>query len=274
MIKRFIAVTALLCASIGVQAERYITLSPHLTEILYDLGVGEQIVGTVDYSDYPEEAKQLPVIGNFQQLNIESIVALRPDIIFAWPDGNPDLQLQRLEELGLKVFKSGPNDLQQLANEITTIGTLVGKTARATEIHQTILDESARLATRYGSSKPMSVIYQIWHQPLRALGSDPWLIDILHHCGATNIFAHLPQAYPQVSIESVVSKQPDIIILPETSVEAARDELWQKWQSIEAVKQQHIITINADWLHRYTGRSIKGVIALCEAIDSIRNKQS
>ena len=272
MITRLLLVITLLCTSIGLQAERYITLSPHLTEILYDLGVGEQIVGTVDYSDYPEEAKQLPVIGNFQQLNIESIVALRPDVVFAWPDGNPDLQLQRLQELGLNVFKSGPKDLQQLANEIKTIGAMVGKSERARIISQTIADESSRLASRYGSAKSMSVIYQIWHQPLRALGSDPWLVDILQHCGATNIFANLPQAYPQVSIESVVSKQPDIIILPETSVEAARDELWQKWQSIEAVKKQQIITINADLLHRYTGRSIQGVIALCEAVDSIRNK--
>ena len=96
-------------------AERYITLAPHLTEILYDLNVGDQIVGTVEHSDYPAQAKQIAVIGNFQQLNIESIIALTPKIIFAWPDGNPEMQLDRLEQLGIRIFKSAPADLSELA---------------------------------------------------------------------------------------------------------------------------------------------------------------
>ena len=91
------------------QHGRYISLAPHLTEILFELGVGAQIVGTVEHSDFPAEASQIPIIGNHHQLNIEAIVAAEPDVVFIWPDGNPELQLQRLRKAGLTLFESSPD---------------------------------------------------------------------------------------------------------------------------------------------------------------------
>ncbi len=270
---RLIILIVILCSSVNCYAKSYITLSPHLTEILFDLEVGEQIVATVEHSDYPEQARDIPTIGNFQGLNIESIVALQPDVIFAWPDGNPDLQLQRLEQLGFHVFKSSPQNLTQLLAEIRAIGKLVNQTERAQQISTELEDEIEHITTLYQSQEQLSAVYQVWHQPLRALGSDPWLNDVLTRCGITNIFSHLPQAYPLVSIEAVVAKQPDIIILPETNKQRANDELWQKWPSVSAVKKEQIVTINADWLHRYTRRSILGISSLCKAVDAIRRKQ-
>ena len=269
---RFLLILLIIVCSCQIQAKKYVSLSPHLTEILFDLGVGEQLVGTVEHSDYPAAAKDLAIIGNFHQLNIEAIVAYQPDIIFAWPDGNPQLQLDRLADLGLQIFESRPQNLQQLIDEIITIGNLVGKTQRATQLTDAMRYEARQISERFQAKQPMRVFYQIWHQPLRALGSDPWLNDLLSRCGAVNLFAHLPQAFPLVSIEAVLEKQPDIILLPEANQHAANVELWQKWPALSAVKNNNIATINADWLHRYTRRSIQGLSSLCESIDTIRNK--
>lgn len=270
MILRYITFALLLASANTLYAARYITLSPHLTEILFDLNVGDEIVATVEHSDYPERAKSLPIIGNHQSLNIEAIVALEPDMVFAWPDGNPELQLQRLTELGIKVFNSAPKTLEALITEINAIGEIVDETVRADFITEQMARQIALITNTYKNSKPLNVFYQIWHQPLRTLGSDAWLNDLVSRCGAENIFAHLPQAYPQVSIEAVIEKQPDVIIVPESNKQIAEQELWQKWPVLNAVKNNHIVSINADWLHRYTGRSIMGLTSLCESLDAIR----
>ena len=272
MIIRSILLALLLINATSIQAARYITLSPHLTEILFDLNVGTDTVATVEHSDYPERAKSLPIIGNHQSLNIEAIVALEPDVVFAWPDGNPDLQLQRLSELGITLFRSSPKDLEALITEITAIGELVDQNVRATFLTQQMQSEISKIEAQFRTAQKLNVFYQIWHQPLRALGSDPWLNDLVSRCGANNIFAHLPQAYPQVSIEAVIEKQPDVIILPESNQQAAEQELWQKWPVLNAVKNKHIISINPDWLHRYTSRSIRGLTSLCESLDATRIK--
>ena len=270
MILRYVTLAILIASVNTIQAARYITLSPHLTEILYDLNVGDEIVATVEHSDYPERAKLLPIIGNYQSLNIEAIVALKPDIIFAWPDGNPELQLERLSQLGIRIFRSAPGNLDDLISEIKIIGDMVDQPARAAIITEQMQNKIDDLRASYQQQKAVRIFYQIWHQPLRALGSDPWLNDLVSRCGAENIFAHLPQAYPQVSIEAVVEKQPDVIILPETNQQAAEQELWQNWPVLDAVKKNQIITINADWLHRYTSRSIRGLVSLCESLDAVR----
>lgn len=270
MIIKCITLVILLTSVGSLQAARYITLSPHLTEILFDLNVGDEIVATVEHSDYPERAKSIAIIGNHQSLNIEAIVALEPDVVFAWSDGNPGLQLQRLTDLGIKIFYSAPNDLNALMAEINAIGDLVNQSSRAQFITQQMAKQINSISANYENSAPLNVFYQIWHQPLRALGSDAWLNDLLARCGAKNIFAHLPQAYPQVSIEVVIEKQPDVIIMPQSNKLNAEQELWQNWPMLKAVKNNHIVAINADWLHRFTGRSIRGLTSLCESLDALR----
>ena len=250
---------------------RIITLSPHLTEIVFALGAGEQIVATVEYSDYPEAATKIRTIGNSNSLSIESIVSLEPDIVLAWRTGNPELQLQRIKDLGIRIYYSKPESIHGLINEIQEIGDLIGKEAAAERLTSDMRSEVKAIGSQYSAQQAVSVFYQIWHQPLRSVGNDPWLGHLLEYCGGKNIFAHLSQAFPLVSYEAVISANPDVILVPTKSTTTEETEQWQKWSVLNAVKTQQIHKLNPDLLHRFTPRIIMGLKQLCETIDQIRS---
>ena len=145
MIRRSILICLILLPSwlLADSKVRIVTLSPHLVEIVFALGAGEQIVATSEHSDYPEAARDIRTIGNSHSLSIETIVGLQPDIILAWRTGNPELQLQRLADLGVKIFYSKPENTNDLLNEITTIGEFEDRVADQAQL-QNQLDTTGK----------------------------------------------------------------------------------------------------------------------------------
>jgi ABC-type Fe3+-hydroxamate transport system substrate-binding protein len=130
----------------------------------------------------------------------------------------------------------------------------------------------ARITTRYQGRDKVRVYYELWYQPLRTLGSDPWLNDLITRCGGVNVFNHLPQSFPLISVEAVLKKDPDLILSPATNMEQSWHDHWSDWPGLKAVKTNSVAYINADWVHRYTSRSIKGLQQLCEIIHEVRLK--
>jgi len=251
--------------------QRIIALSPHAVEMLFAIGAGDRIIATIEYADYPAAALDIPRIGNFTGIQIEKIVALQPDLIIGWKSGNKLADLNKLESLGFKLFYSHPNTITEIRSELIKMGELTGLQKKANAVASKIQQQHQKIIDQYAQKENVSVFYQLWHDPLRTIGPDNWNETLINDCNGVNIFNDTRTPYPVVSLENVLSKNPEVIIIPHHSGSVAvKKELWNKWQHISAVKQKHIFTIDGDLLHRFGPRAIEGLELLCEAIDSAR----
>jgi iron complex transport system substrate-binding protein len=192
-------------------AQRVISLAPHVTELLYAAGGGAKMVGAVSYSDYPAEAKQLPRVGDNKALDLERIVALKPDLIVVWRHGNAQRQLDRLREMHVPLFFSEPHHLDDIAVSLTKLGQLLGTSPTADAAAAAYRRDIAQLRTQYANRPPVSVFYQVWDQPLMTLNGEHMVSDVIALCGGHNVFAKLEPLVPTVSTEAVLAANPEAI---------------------------------------------------------------
>lgn len=252
-------------------AKRIIALAPHIVENLYAVGAGGLIVGTTEHADFPEQANQIPRIGNYARLNIEQVLAVDPDLIIAWKSGNPSDDLARLKKLGLNIVYSQPDHLEDVAKELKYFGELTGNIALGQQKSAEFLKHLASIRANYQDKKALSVFYELWPRPLTTVANDAWPQQQLNVCQATNPFIDSETDYPQINIENVILKAPQIIIQPSSHGMNSPDNVnWQQWQDIPAVKNNAFIHPDADQLHRMTSRSLDELALLCQKIDQFR----
>jgi vitamin B12 transport system substrate-binding protein len=248
-----------------------IALAPHIVEMLYSIGAGDQIIGTTDFADYPEQAKKIPRIGNYVRLQLERVIELQPDLIIAWKSGNPSDDLARLSQLGFTVVYSQPNTFEDIASEIVHFGKLTGHEQQAQKLAKQFSTELTSIKKTYQDKKSITVFYELWSRPLTTIAKGSWPQQHLDICHATNPFKQVSTPYPQVNIEQVIQSPIDLIIQPLSKNQKDREGFnWQDWPLIPAVKNNHIIQPDADALHRMTLRSLGELKHLCEQIDLIR----
>lgn len=253
------------------KSQKIIALSPHSVELLYLLGVGDRIVATTSFADYPEAAKSIPVIGGYNGIQIEKVLSLQPDLIVAWEDGNKLDDLDQLERLGLNVYRTKTESLTEIADEIRQLGQLVGLPDIANEEANKYLQGLSQLKTRYQDKSPIRFFYQLWSEPLRAMAAKSWINEMLVGCGGQNVFNENIGDYPQVSIENVLAEKPDVIIIPSHHGHGLGEgDFWEKWPEIPAVKNNRIFYVNGDLLHRFSVRTLEGMNTICEYLDTVR----
>ena len=260
-------------------AERIIALSPHITENLFSAGLGERIVATVDYADYPPAALDIPRVGGFADFSVESILSFKPDLVVGWGSGYagfPEL-LAKLEALNINVYVSEPTNLAKIADSVKHLAILGGTWGRDTSpVQQRVIDflqggETLRATYAANPVRP-KVFYQIWNDPLQTLGGGHLVSHLIELCGGQNIFADSDLIAPQVNIETIVDRNPDLIVFTAMDKQVdAITQFWQRWSTINAVDEQRLFRANSDWLSRRTMRSLKGAEQLCQFIDSARN---
>ena len=251
-------------------AQRVISLAPHLTEVVYAVGGGDQMIATVAWSDFPEEAKSLPIIGSNNKINYEALLSLNPDLVLVWRSGNGESIIQRLDSLGLNVYVNEPRKLNSIPETLQKIGRLLGRDTEAKIAMGQFLVTLKSLQQQYQQARKVSVYYQIWQSPLITFGGDHLVSDVLRLCGAKNIFADAVPLVPRVGVESVLAADPEVIIVGQyTDIEAAFD-LWRQWPQLQAVSKNHLYKVDPYLLHRHTPRIILGAQQLCEAIDHVR----
>ena len=252
-------------------AARIVALSPHVTELLFAAGAGEQVVGVSGFSDYPPSAALLPKIGDGSGLDLEAILALQPDLIVAWQSGVSRHRLDQLERLGLPVFYSEPRVPADVASSLERLGLLAGSDSRARQVAERFRRDVDELQQRYSSRTPVRVFYQVWQRPLMTINGDHLISAWLRLCGAQNIFSSLPALVPSVDIEAVIAADPMAIVAGDyPGKDKNWTELWQGWPEIQAVIAGHLFTVPADLLERQTPRALRAVRQLCERIDRIR----
>ncbi|MCW8917379.1 MAG: cobalamin-binding protein [Gammaproteobacteria bacterium] len=254
--------------TLNAPAQRIISLAPHVTEQLYAIGAGERIVGAVDYSDYPEAAKRVPRVGGYSRLDLEQILALKPDLVIGWQGGNNSQQLERLEALGLRLYRSEPRRLDDIASGMERLGLLTGNehdaNDQATQFRQRV--EQLRHAAQ--GRAPRTLFYQIWDRPLMTVNGEHLINEVITLCGGRNIFAALPLPTPKVSTEAVIAADPEVIIASGMGAERPEwlDE-WRQWPQLRAVKGERLYVIDPNLIQRATPRLLDGVAQMCGFIN-------
>ncbi len=252
-------------------ARRIVSLAPHLTELLYAAGAGDRVVGAVSYSDFPPAARSLPQVGDYGSVDLERIVALKPDLIVAWRSGNSSAQLKALERLGFPVFRSEQRALEDIPRTLEQLGELAGSAEVAKAAATTWRRRLARLRQRYAQATPLSVFYEVWHQPLMTVNGKHLISAAIDLCGGRNVFATLPALAPQISVEAVLAADPQVIVA--SGMDSARPEWldeWRVWPQLDAVRHDHLYFVPPDLLQRPGPRFIDGAEQLCQALDRAR----
>jgi len=251
-------------------AQRIISLAPSLTELLFVAGAGNRIVGVSEYSDFPPQAQGIPVVGRYNLLDMEAIVAFGPDLIVAWQSGNPQAAVQSLIDLGFNVYIAEPRTLASIAHQIENFGQLAGTQNTSDAASRYFNEQLGILQSRYEGAPEVSVFYQVWNEPLISVGGDELINDIITLCGGHNIFADQGLA-PKISIESVLSRDPEAIIA--SGMDIARPEWlddWRRWPQMQAVSNDHLYFIPPDLVLRHSLRVLSGALQMCAHLDKVR----
>jgi iron complex transport system substrate-binding protein len=256
-------------------ARRVVTLAPHLTETLFAAGAGDTLVGTVEYSDYPEAAKSVPRVGGYSRPDLETIVALKPDLIVAWDSGNAPANVDKLRTLGFPVYLSQPGRLENVAGEIERLGRLAGSTEAADEAARRFRVRLAGLRAQYGERPVVRTFYQIWKQPLSTIGGRQIISGVISLCGGENVFGALEAMAPVVTVEAVIAADPEAIVA--SGMDEARPEWlddWKRWPALTAVARDNLFFVPPELLQRHTPRLLDGAEWLCGHLETARSRRA
>ncbi|NVM78768.1 iron complex transport system substrate-binding protein [Duganella sp. SG902] len=251
-------------------AQRVISTAPHITELLFAAGGGERVVGAMSYSDYPEAAKRIPVIGSDARIDMERLLALRPDLLVVWQTGNTGPQLAQLKSLGIPVFYSEPKKLDDVATSLTRLGQLLGTDATAQAAARDYRQKIGKLSAAYAQRAPVKVFYQIWEKPLFTLNGEHIVSDALRACGGRNVFAGLKVTAPSVSTEAVLQENPEAIIGGEQHDGQSGVNIWKPYKGLLAVQRDNLFMLDSELLVRATPRIADGLAVLCEKLETAR----
>jgi len=250
-------------------AERIVTLAPHLAEIAFAAGAGAKLVGVSTFSRHPPEAERLPVVASYGRVDVERLIALRPQLVLAWQSGNSPLQIERLERIALPVFVTETRSLADIPRIVRLVGALAGSAASAEARARRLEDEIEELRRRHAGERDIAVFLEIWHAPMLTVNGGHLASDALRLCGAHNVFAGAKALTPLVSRERLLAARPDAIIT--TGVGADAPRAWLGFELLEAVRRGRVYSIDPDSLYGQGPHFLQGVRALCDRLELLRN---
>lgn len=260
--------------SISQPAQRIIALSPHIVETLFAAGAGSKLVGAVEYSDYPPNAKSIPRVGGYAGINLEALASLRPDLVIGWETGNSPGAIEKIRQLGIPVYLSQVNTVAQIAAEIDNFGQLAGTQKTAKTASEAFRAKLAQLTQTYSSRPTVRVFYQISESPLMTIGGEQIISNALSVCGGQSIFANLTSMAPVVTQEAVLVANPEIIMTSGMEkINPQALDIWKKWPKLTATQRQNFFFIDSDLINRNGPRIIEGTQMLCKAIQTARDRR-
>lgn len=247
-------------------AQRIVALAPHLVETLYAIGAGPRVAAAVDYSDYPPQAAQLPRVGGYAGISVEAVLRRQPDLIVAWRDGGHARELARLRQLGVPVYISAPLRPEDVAQDMRALGVLTARDTAAAALAARFDRTLAQQRSQYAGARPISVFLQLSEQPLFSVSAHSFVGQLLSLCGARNVFADAVPPAPQVSVEAVLARRPQLVLaFSDTALSR-----WQAWPQLPAVASHNLLRVSEGSISRPGPRLADGVVALCRDIDQAR----
>lgn len=254
--------------SLARPAWRIVTLAPHLAEIAFAAGAGAKLAGVSSFSRHPAEAARLPVVASYGRVDIERLIALRPDLVLAWRSGNSALQIDRLERIGIRVFATEARSLADIPRIVRLIGALAGSAEVAEARARQFENEIADLRARYAAERRVAVFLEIWHAPLLTVNGGHLISDALRLCGGRNVFDAAKTLTPLVSREQILDARPEAIVTGGFGSESL--QAWRGLELVPAVRNRRIYAIDPDWLHAQGPHVVDGLRALCERLELAR----
>jgi len=253
---------------------RIVTLAPGATEMLDAAGGGGQLVATIEYSGQPASAKSLPKIGTLGAIDIERLIAVRPDVVVVWPDGNNPAQIATIERLGIPVYRQEAVTLDGIGESVRRLGRLTGTSSVADREAKSLEAKLASLRKEYvHTGRPPTVLLEVWNRPLYTVGGRELMSDALRVCGARNVFADLPEAAPAIGVEAVLARNPDIIIAtapPGTGASWLAE--WRRFPSLRAVRTGRLLAFEDERLVGLGPGIIDATAAMCGKIAALRDQ--
>lgn len=245
------------------KVDSIVSLAPNLTEIVFAVGAGDRLVGVTTFCNYPKETAGIRKVGDTQKPNIETIVALKPQIVFVSTASQLEAFTKTLDQQGIAVFVAGPNALDEIYKSIETIGEIVGNPQKAGNLVQELKERasSARGPIVYGSLP--KVFVQIDKDSLYTVGKDSYITDIISKAGGVSATADLATAYPKISRETALAMNPDVIVISESENNREPNEAFR---NSPAVKNGKVFRINADLLSRPGPRVVDALEQIAEKL--------
>ncbi|PHM74437.1 vitamin B12 ABC transporter substrate-binding protein BtuF [Xenorhabdus kozodoii] len=249
-------------APLYAAASRVISLAPSTTELAYAAGLGDQLVAVSAYSDYPEAAKKLEQVADWQGINVERIIALKPDLVLAWRGGNPQRPLEQLAALGIPILYSEVKKVEDVATELERLAAYSQHPDIAKKSAADIIIKFNQLKQKYANLNPKPVFLQFGMHPIFTSSGHTLQSEIISVCGGKNIFADSPVPWPQVNREQVLTRKPEVIVIGGT--EEQKQQVADFWQSQMNV---NVIALNDDWFSRAGPRIILAAEQLCNRLN-------
>jgi iron complex transport system substrate-binding protein len=251
---------------------RIVSLAPGATEMLFAAGAGGQVIATVEYSDEPPAARQVPRVGDVAAVDLERLVALRPDVVVLWAAGGNPAQREKIEGLHIPLYQQQVARLADIPAAVRRLGILAGTAAAADRAARQMEARLAALTATYGAhaGRRPSVLLQVWNRPIYTIGGRHLMSDALEICGARNVFADLPEAGPIIDTESVIARDPDIIVAAAPAGEgAAWVADWKQLRSLAAVRGNRVVAFEDQALSRLGPSVIGATEGLCRTLASV-----
>jgi len=250
--------------AVAVRVDRIVSMAPSLTEILFALGLDEEIVGVTLFSDYPPAATEKPKVGSFWQPNIEAIVAARPNLVMTLGSGQQKNLAERLKRIGYNSLAVDIEKVSDLFTVIDEIGTAAGKQNQADELISGIREKLNTLSSMVGASPKVRVLWVVQRVPLRVAGRDTFVNEMIELAGGENAIGRTVHKYPPIGAEQVIACGADVIIEPEMGrkdLDAQRNEAlrhWARFRNLPAVTNSRIYVIRGDTVSRLGPRLYEG----------------
>ena len=247
---------------------RIVSLAPSVTEMVFAIGAGEQLVGVTQFCDYPPEALAKPKVG-YGNPNLESLVALQPDLVVAPQDMlKPDIVL-KLDQLKIPLFVLKDRTIEDIFVHIQTLGRMLDRSAAADAVAVELRRRITQIKLRTENLAPVRVLYVLNSQPLITVGPGSFIDQLIVLAGGANVAAKSGTSYPRLSMETVLQDDPEVLIFPVGESEGIPDseqEAWRQWSTMTAVKQGRLHQIPADLLNRPGPRIAHGLELLANLL--------
>jgi len=262
MRRLWLAVLLLALSSPALAGLRVVSLAPSLSEIVVELDSADLLVGVLDAGERPAAIADVPSVGRYGQLDMERLLSLKPDLLLLWPGSVGAGQRDQLKRLNIPTFIAEPHTLTQLAAQIEAIAEQLGRPERGAKRAAELRAQLEGMRQRYQRDVPLRVFYQVWDKPLYTVGGGQIISDALEVCGARNVFADLNLPAPQVSIEAVLQRDPEVIVASDQAQLGA----WKVWPQVAAVRQGRLLLVTDKGLERPSGQMISATAKLCQLI--------